>query len=100
MAMFRDPRTGRGTLLQPARRAGCELASLEDADVDSGLGEVEGDARADDPATDDDDVGALGEDSPPDEVAQEEPDVRGRSASRRMRYGYQSGPNGVATSTL
>ena len=85
----------------PARRTAGELVALEEADVDSGLGEVEGDARADDTASDDDDVRGGGERRHRrTRLRRKKPTFAGRSASRRMRYGYQSGPNGVATSTL
>ena len=86
-----------------ARRAARELVALDEADVDSGLGQVERDARPDDPAADDHDVGG---DRPASgahrrtRFFRKNPRFAGRSASRRMRYGYQSGPNGDATSTL
>ena len=69
--------------------------------LDARLGEVECDARPDHAASDDDDFSGSGE------IAhrrtrffRKKPTFAGRSASRRMKYGYQSGPNGVATSTL
>ena len=75
--------------------------ALEQADVDAGLGEMERDARADRAAPDDDDLRPSRERGHRrTRFCRKNPRFAGRSASRRMRYGYQSGPNGVATSTL
>ena len=84
-----------------ARRPARELIALEEADVDSGLGEVEGDARPDHAASDDDDLGGSRRRAHRrTRFLRKNPRFAGRSARRRMRYGYQSGPNGDATSTL
>ena len=93
---------GSNTAGRPAGGAGRELRPLEQADVHAGLGQVERDARADHSAAHHDDLG------PPRErrrhrrtrLRRKNSRFAGRSASRRMRYGYQSGPYGVATSTL
>ena len=84
-----------------ARRSAGELVALDEADVDAGFGQVERGARADDTAPDDDDVRRGRERRHRrTRLRRKKPRLAGRSASRRMRYGYQSGPNGVATSTL
>jgi hypothetical protein len=84
-----------------ARRAAGELVSLHEADVHARLGEMEGGARADHAAPDDDDLGGGWENAHRrTRFFRKNPRFAGRSARRRMRYGYQSGPNGVATSTL
>ena len=84
-----------------ARRPGGELVALDEARVDAGLGEVERAAGPDDASADDDDVGCRGERRHRrTRFFRKNPRLAGRSASRRMRYGYQSGPNGAATSTL
>ncbi len=82
-------------------RTGGELVPLEEADGGPGLGEMERDARADDAAAHDDDVGLSGERSHRrTRLRRKKATLAGRSARRRMRYGYQSGPYGVATRTL
>ena len=71
------------------------------ADVDARFREVEGDARPDGAASDDDDVRLAREvGHPRTRFRRKKRRFAGRSARRRIRYGYQSGPNGVATSTL
>src|SRR4029450_2854343 len=82
---------------RPAR----ELVALEEADVGAGLREVERDARPDHAAPDDDDVGRARRGGHRRmRFFRKNPRFAGRSARRRIRYGYQSGPNGDATSTL
>ena len=81
-------------------RAACELVALEEAYVDSGFREMECDARPDDAASDDHDLSGGGQAHRRTRFLRKNPTFAGRSASRRMRYGYQSGPNGDATSTL
>ena len=85
----------------PTRRTTRELIPFEETDVDPGFGEVKGDARSDDAASDDDDLGGRRERAHRrTRFFRKNPRFAGRSARRRMRYGYQSGPNGDATSTL
>ena len=85
----------------PARRAARELAALDEADVDSRLGEVERGARPDHATSDDHDLGGRGRRGHfRTRFFRKNPRFAGRSARRRMRYGYQSGPKGDATRTL
>ncbi len=85
----------------PTRRATREHIPFEETDVDAGLREVESHARSDDAASDDDDLGGRRERAQRrTRFFRKNPRFAGRSARRRMRYGYQSGPNGEATSTL
>ena len=85
----------------PARRTTRELIPFEESGVDPGFGEVKGDARPDDAASDDDDLGGCRERAHRRRrFFRKNPTFAGRSARRRMRYGYQSGPKGDATSTL
>ncbi len=61
---------------------------LEEADVDTGLREVKSDARSDDAASDDDDLGGRPDaSSTAHEVLQEEPEVRRplREAAHEVR---------------
>src|SRR5262249_32129423 len=84
-----------------ARRACGELIALGEAHVAAGLGEMERDARPDDAASDDHDAGYGRQRAHlRTRFLRKNPRFAGRSASRRMRYGYQSGPNGAATRTL
>src|SRR4029453_3259945 len=84
-----------------AGRAACELPALEEADVDSPLREVERDACPDDAASDDHDVGCGRERAHlRTRFLRKNARFAGRSGTRRMRKGYQSGPTGVATRTL
>ncbi len=84
-----------------ARGAARELVALEQAHLCPGLGEVEGDARPDDAAADHDDIRTSREPAHlRTRLRRKNPRFAGRSASLRMRYGNQSGPNGAATSTL
>ena len=84
-----------------ARGSARELIALEQADIRACLREVERDARPDDASTDDDHVGGCGQRAHRrTRFLRKKPRFAGRSASLRMRYGYQSGPNGDATSTL
>ena len=84
-----------------ARRAGRERVALEEAHVDPFLREVERDAGADGAASDDHHFGTGWEwRHRRRRLRRKKRRLAGRSASRRIRYGYQSGPNGVATSTL
>jgi hypothetical protein len=76
-----------------ARGARRELGLLEQNDADARLGEMERGTRADHASPDDDGVG------PPGQAAHLRTAFRrkntrfaGRSARRRMKYGYQSGP--------
>ena len=77
-----------------ARRARCKLGPLEDAYADAGLREVEPDARAHDTSADHDDLGARGKNlaHPRTRLRRKKKRFAGRSARRRIRYGYQSGP--------
>ena len=89
----------------PARRTtgrpGRQRVAFEQGDVDARFREVEGDARPDGAASDDDDVRLAREvGHPRTRFLRKKRRFAGRSARRRIRYGYQSGPNGVATSTL
>ena len=86
----------------PTRGAGRERVALEQADLDARLGEVERDARPDRATADDDDVRVFGHRHRHllTRLRAKKRRFAGRSARRRIRYGYQSGPNGVATSTL
>ncbi len=84
-----------------ARRSPGELALLDEADVDAGLGEVERGTRSDHASSDDDDVGRRRERAHRrTRFRRKNATLAGRSASLRMKYGYQSGPYGAATSTL
>jgi len=90
-----------GELLRDRERAGVLVVALDETNADSGLGQVERDARPDDPTADDHDVGGRRQSAHRrTRFFRKNPRFAGRSASRRMRYGYQSGPNGAATSTL
>ena len=77
---------GSESACRPAGRAARELPALEEADVDSGLGEVERDARPDDAASDDHDVGCVRKRGHRrTRFLRKNPRFAGRSASRRMR---------------
>src|SRR6185295_5848638 len=84
-----------------ARGSTCELVTLEQADIGACLRKVERDARPDDASTNDDHFcGQRERAHRRTRFLRKKPRLAGRSASLRMRYGYQSGPNGDATSTL